>query len=50
VRLSHAERLAWDTGIANELRIESAPDPLRSRDDFRLLMIDVVFPTDAFKK
>jgi tetratricopeptide (TPR) repeat protein len=33
---------------ANELRIESALDSLRSRDDFRLLMLDVSFPTDPF--
>jgi serine/threonine-protein kinase len=33
---------------ANELRIESALDALRSRDDFRLLMMDVAFPTEPF--
>ena len=33
---------------ANELRIESALDPLRSREDFRLLMRDVVFPYEPF--
>ena len=31
---------------ANEFRIESALDPLRSRDDFRLLMMDVAFPSE----
>ena len=33
---------------ANEIRIESALDPLRSRDDFKLLMMDVAFPTEPF--
>jgi eukaryotic-like serine/threonine-protein kinase len=32
----------------NEFRIESALDPLRSRDDFKLLMMDVAFPPDPF--
>jgi hypothetical protein len=31
---------------ANEVRIESALDPLRSRDDFRLLMMDLVIPAN----
>jgi hypothetical protein len=29
-------------------RAESALDPLRSRDDFRLLMMDVSFPAEPF--
>ena len=33
---------------ANELRIESALDVLRSREDFQLLMSDVVFPSEPF--
>jgi hypothetical protein len=33
---------------ANALRTESALDPLRFRDDFRLLMLDVAFPSDPF--
>jgi serine/threonine-protein kinase len=33
---------------ANEIRIESALDPLRSRHDFRLLMMDLAFPTESF--
>jgi hypothetical protein len=33
---------------ANELRIESALDSLRSREDFRLLMSDLTFPADPF--
>jgi hypothetical protein len=33
---------------ADELRVESALDPLRSRDDFRLLILDVAFPADPF--
>jgi hypothetical protein len=32
----------------NEIRIDPALDPLRSRDDFRLLMMDVVFPAEPF--
>lgn len=31
-----------------EFRREPALDPLRGRDDFRLLMMDVDFPTDPF--
>jgi eukaryotic-like serine/threonine-protein kinase len=34
----------------NELRIESALDPLRSRDDFRLLMMDLTMPADPFAR
>jgi len=33
---------------ANEIRIESALEPLRSRDDFRLLMMDLAFPAEVF--
>ena len=33
---------------ANEVRIESALDPLRSRDDFRLLLLDLAFPAEPF--
>ena len=33
---------------ANEVRIESALDPLRSRDDFRLIMMDLAFPAEPF--
>jgi hypothetical protein len=29
-------------------RTEDALDPLRSRDDFRLLMMDLEFPSDPF--
>jgi hypothetical protein len=32
----------------NEFRIESALDPLRSRDDFQLLMMDAAFPVEPF--
>jgi hypothetical protein len=31
------------------LQIESALGPLRSRDDFQLLMMDLAFPTEPFK-
>jgi hypothetical protein len=33
---------------ANEIRMERALDPLRSREDFRLLMLDVAFPAEPF--
>jgi len=33
---------------ANQLRIESALDSLRSRKDFELLMTDPVFSTEPF--
>jgi hypothetical protein len=33
---------------ANELRIESALDPLRTRDDFRLLIMDLAFQAEPF--
>jgi hypothetical protein len=29
-------------------RTESALDPLRTRHDFRVLMMDLVFPADPF--
>jgi serine/threonine-protein kinase len=35
---------------ANEIRIESALDPLRSRDDFWHLMMDLAFPADPFAR
>jgi len=34
----------------NEIRIESALDRLRSRDDFRLMMMDVAFPAEPFAR
>jgi hypothetical protein len=34
----------------NELRIESALNPLRSRGDFRLLVMDLVMPADPFAR
>ena len=33
---------------ANEIRIESALGPLRSRDDFRQQMMDATFPAEPF--
>ena len=33
---------------ANELRIESALDPLRDRGDFRNLILDMAFPVEPF--
>jgi hypothetical protein len=43
-------RRAVGTGYrnANEVRIESALDPLRPRDDFRLIMMDLAFPAEPF--
>jgi hypothetical protein len=32
----------------NTYRTEDALDPLRSRDDSRLLMMDLEFPSDPF--
>ena len=34
----------------NAYRTEDALDPLRSRDDFRLLMMDLAFPAEAFAR
>ena len=34
----------------SQLIIESSLDPLRSRPDFRLLMMDVAFPADPFAR
>ena len=33
---------------ADAYRTEDALDPLRGRDDFRLLVLDLVMPTDPF--
>jgi hypothetical protein len=33
---------------AGALRTESALNPLRGRDDFRLLMMDLEFPAEPF--
>jgi hypothetical protein len=33
---------------ADAVHAEEALDPLRSRDDFRLLMLDLTFPADPF--
>jgi serine/threonine-protein kinase len=51
-RAMHWLRRAVAVGYrnANEVRGESALDPLRSRDDFRLLMMDLAFPTDPFAR
>jgi serine/threonine-protein kinase len=35
---------------ANAIRIESAFEPLHSRDDFRFLMMDLAFPTEPFAR
>ena len=35
---------------ARARRTESALDPLRSRDDFRLLMMDLAMPADPFAR
>jgi tetratricopeptide (TPR) repeat protein len=44
--LSRATGLGYQ--YAHAWRTEPALDPLRSRDDFRLLMMDVVFPAESF--
>jgi hypothetical protein len=31
-------------------RYEPAPGPLRDRDDFRLLILDLAFPADLFAR
>jgi tetratricopeptide (TPR) repeat protein len=41
-------RLNSDGYRAHELRNESCLDPLRARSDFKLLMLDVDFPSDPF--
>ncbi len=40
----------WGYRNANEIRIESALDPLRSREDFRPLMMDTAFPEEPFAR
>jgi serine/threonine-protein kinase len=35
---------------ANEIRIESALEPLRSRDDFRILILELAFPAEPFAR
>jgi hypothetical protein len=44
--LRRAVALGYHNG--NELRIESAFDPLRGRDDFPLLLMDLSMPADPF--
>jgi hypothetical protein len=43
---------AVDMGYRNAIafRTESALDPLRGRGDFRLLMMDLAFPAEAFAR
>jgi len=45
-------RKAADSGYCNPdaYRKETALDPLRSRDDFRLLMMDMAFPAGPFAR
>ena len=45
-------RLAVAMGCrnVNELRVDPSFDPLRSRADFRLLMMDMMFPADPFAR
>ena len=42
------EAIAMDFRVVGDYRTEEALDPLRDREDFRLLMMDLVFPSDAF--
>ncbi len=44
------QAVSFEYRNVNQLRTESAFDPLRSRDDFRLLMMDVAFPIDPFAR
>jgi hypothetical protein len=44
--LRRAVALGYHNG--NQLRIESALDPLRSRDDFQLLFRDMAMPVEPF--
>ncbi len=44
--LREAVRSGYDD--ATDYRTEAALDPLRDRPDFRLLMMDLTFPKDAF--
>ena len=44
--LRKAVRSGYD--LATDYRTETALDPLRDRPDFRLLMMDLTFPKDAF--
>jgi hypothetical protein len=32
------------------IRVEPELDPLRSRDDFRVLLLDLAFPADPFPR
>ena len=56
--LNHATRAMQWLGLAvamgyrnaNQLQIEAALDPLLSRDDFRLLMMDLAFPAGPFAR
>jgi hypothetical protein len=40
------------TGYRNRIKLglESALEPLRSRDDFQLLMMDLAMPVDPFAR
>jgi hypothetical protein len=35
---------------ADAFRIERALDPMRDRDDFRLLVMDLAFPAEPFSR
>jgi hypothetical protein len=47
-RLHQAVGLGYRS--ADIFRSEDALDPLRGRDDFRLLMMDVAFPDEPFAR
>lgn len=42
------EAIAMDFRAVGAYRTEEALDPLRDHEDFRLLMMDLAFPSDAF--
>ncbi len=43
-----ARQSLWATATPGDYLTESALDPLRDRPDFRLMMMDLVFPTEPF--
>jgi hypothetical protein len=44
------QAIAMGYSAAEEYRTADALDPLRDRDDFRLLLLDLAFPADPFAR
>ena len=44
------QAVAWAIAIRMTYRTETALDPLRDRDDFRLLIMDLAMPDDALAR